>query len=319
MVFNPYDNEDSSDDPKKAKLRNQAQQDYIAQLQQRIANQSNKIEELQIEISKLNEVINAKNQDIENYSLRIQEEREFFEQDKKARSDREYDLTKQLQQKEIELKKSLEQPSTSYPPTPAFSQPEEIPPVQEEKISQLDNYVETLMAHYKKPTNELFVNSLRDMIIYCSTKGSLDQQILGLLLKADKPLTEEELKQRISIDPQQISRAIFRLEQKTHIKKVGRGFTIISSEFAEMTDISTNWGGLTVERVYENLLSVVYVESNTAEIIDAFTKARDALMEMGALSATRRHDLSQILERLKRNQISSKELTNKIQEWKNND
>ncbi|MCE7742141.1 MAG: GntR family transcriptional regulator [Candidatus Heimdallarchaeota archaeon] len=316
MVFNPYDNEDSSDDPKKAKLRNQAQQDYIAQLQQRIANQSNKIEELQIEISKLNEIISAKAQEAENYSLRIQEEREFFEQDKKARSEREYDLTKQLQQKDIELKKAQEEPGTSYPPTPAFSQTEETPPVQEAKTSQLDNYVDSLMAYYKKPTNEVFVNSLRDMIIYSSTKGTIDQQILGLLLKAEKPLTEEELKQRIGVDPQQVTRAIFRLQQKVHIKKVGRGFTVISSEFAEMTDISTNWGGLTVERIYENLLSVVYVESNPAELMDAIIKARDALMEMGALSTSKRHEISQIIEKLKRHPITSEELTSKIQEWK---
>jgi len=316
MVFNPYDNEDSSDDPKKAKLRNQAQQDYITQLQQRIANQSNKIEELQIEISKLNEIIASKAQDAENYSLRIQEEREFFEQDKKARSDREYDLTKQLQQKEIELKKAQEEPGTSYPPTPAISQTEDASPVQEDKTSQLDNYVDSLMAYYKKPTNETFINSLRDMIIYSSTKGTVDQQILGLLLKAEKPLTEEELKQRINVDPQQITRALFRLQQKVHIKKVGRGFTVISSEFAEMTDISTNWGGLTVERIYENLLSVVYVESNPAELMDAFIKARDALMDMGALSTSKRHEMSQILEKLKRHPITSEELTSKIQEWK---
>ncbi|MHA1198603.1 MAG: hypothetical protein ACTSQF_04550 [Candidatus Heimdallarchaeaceae archaeon] len=316
MVFNPYDNEDSSDDPKKAKLRNQAQQDYITQLQQRIANQSNKIEELQLEISKLNEIIASKAQDAENYSLRIQEEREFFEQDKKARSDREYDLTKQLQQKEIELKKAQEEPGTSYPPTPAISQTEDASPVQEDKTSQLDNYVDSLMAYYKKPTNETFINSLRDMIIYSSTKGTVDQQILGLLLKAEKPLTEEELKQRINVDPQQITRALFRLQQKVHIKKVGRGFTVISSEFAEMTDISTNWGGLTVERIYENLLSVVYVESNPAELMDAFIKARDALMDMGALSTSKRHEMSQILEKLKRHPITSEELTSKIQEWK---
>ncbi len=317
MVFNPYDTEDSSDDPKKAKLRNQAQQDFIAQLQQRIANQSNKIEELQIEISKLNEIISVKGQEIEKYSLKMQEEREFFELDKKSRSDREYDLTKQLQQKDIELMKAQEVSSTtSYPPTPTYSQIEELSTVQEEKTSQVDNYIESLMAYYKKPTNEVFVNSLRDMIIYCSTKGTVDQQILGLLLKAKKPLTEEELKQRINVDPQQISRALFRLEQKIHIKKVGRGFTVISSEFAEMTDISTNWGGLTVERIYENLLSVVYVESNPGELMDSFIKARDALMEMGALSTGKRHEMSQIIEKLKRHPITSEELTSKIQEWK---
>ena len=316
MVFNPYDTEDSSDDPKKAKLRNQAQQEMIAQLQQRIAHQSNKIEELQVEISKLGDIINAKDQQIENYSFKMQEEREFFEQDKKARSDREYDLTKQLQQKDLELKKSLESSTDSYPPTPPPLEDKEKEAIPKDDSSQLNNYVDSLMAYYKKPTNEVFVNSLRDMIKFCSANGTVDQQILGLLLKAEKPLTEDELKQRINEEPQQISRAIFRLEQKTLIKKVGRGFTTIASEFAEMTDISTNWGGLTVERIYENLLSVVYVESNPEELIVAFTKARDALMDMGALSTLKRHDMSQLLEKLKRYPISSQELSKKILEWK---
>ncbi len=317
MVFNPYDNDDSIDDPKKAKLRNQAQQDLITQLQKRIADQTYKIEQLQIEISKLNEIILSKNQEIENYSLRMQEAREFFEQDKKVRSDVEYDLKKQLQQKELELKKSHEaQSSPSYPPTPILAQSEETATNQVEKVSDVDQYVESLMAYYKKPTNEVFVNSLRDMIKYCSTNGTVDQQILGYLLKADKPLTDEELKQKLSVDPQQVSRALFRLSQKNHIKKVGRGFTVISSEFAEMTDISTNWGGLTTERIYENLLSVVYVESNPSELIVAFTKARDALMEMGALSTIKRHEMSQIIEKLKRHPITSDELKNMILKWK---
>ncbi len=316
MVFNPYDNDDSKDDPKKAKLRNQAQQDFISQLQQRIANQSNKIEELQMEISKLNEMLLVKNQEIENYSFKMQEEREFFEQDKKARSDREYELTKQLQKKDIELKKSQEESSASYPPTPASTEPEEKPQISEDKTSQVDNYLETLMAYYKKPTNDVFLNSLRDMIVHCSINGTVDQQILGSLLKAEKPLTEEELKQKLSKEPQQISRAIFRLEQKNHIKKVGRGYSAISSEFAEMTDISTNWKSLTDERIYENLLSVVYVESNNIELIKAFTKARDALMEMEALSTIKRHEMSQMIEKLKRHPFTSEELTNKILEWK---
>ena len=317
MVFNPYDNDDSTDDPKKAKLRNQAQQDLITQLQKRIADQSNKIEELQIEISKLNEIILSKNQEIENYSLRMQEAREFFEQDKKARSDVEYDLKKQLQQKELELKKFQEiQSSSSYPPTPSLSQAEETTATQDEKTSDLDQYVESLMAYYKKPTNEVFVNSLRDMIKYCSVNGTVDQQILGHLLKSDKPLTDEEIKQKLRVDPQQISRALFRLNQKNHIKKVGRGFTVISSEFAEMADISTNWGGLTTERIYENLLSVVYVESNPSELNVAFTKARDALMEMGALSTIKRHEMSQVIEKLKRHPITSEELKHMILKWK---
>ena len=53
MVHNPYDSEESIDDPKKAKLRDQAQQQFIAQLQQRIANQTAQIEELHNQISQI--------------------------------------------------------------------------------------------------------------------------------------------------------------------------------------------------------------------------------------------------------------------------
>ena len=94
MVFNPYDSDDSNDDPRKAKLREQAQKEFITQLQQRIAVQSSKIEELEAHIQKLNIVIREKDQELANYSKRVEEERIYFEKDKKARSDREHELQK---------------------------------------------------------------------------------------------------------------------------------------------------------------------------------------------------------------------------------
>ncbi len=315
MVFNPFDNEDSKDDSKKAKLRNQAQEQFIQQLQQRIAAQSSKIEELQVEISKLNQVIQNKDSELGIYSKKVEEERMFFEQDKKARDDREYELQKIVQQKEIELKKVQESaPTTTFtPPTPPVdSSVSDIPEID---LGPVNNYVDTLMAYYKKPTDDIFVTSLRDLVIHCSENGTPDQLILGILLKAEMPLTEEELKQKIRIEPQDISRAVFRLLQKNFIKKVGRGYAVVSSEFAEMTDISKNWGGLTPEQVYENLLSVVYVESDKDELVLAFTKARDALMEMGVLATSRRHEISQIIEKIKRHPFTNNELTETIKTW----
>ena len=315
LVFNPYDTEDSKDDPTKAKLRSQAQEQFIQQLQQRIAAQSSKIEELQAEIIKLQHIIQSKDGEIEGYSKRIEEERMFFEEDKKARNDREYELQKLVQQKEIEIKKLQENaPSNSFtPPTPL--QESSVFEVPEIDLGPVNNFVDTLMAYYKKPTDDIFVTSLRDIVIHCSEKGTTDQQVLGVLLKAEKPLIEEEIKQKIQSDPQDISRAIFRLLQRNLIKKVGRGFAVISSEFAEMTDISKNWGSLTSDQVYQNLLSVVYVESDKDELVQAFTKARDALMEMGVLATQRRHEISQIIEKIKRHPFTNKELTETIKSW----
>jgi hypothetical protein len=318
MVFNPYDNEESKDDSKKAKLRTQAQEQFIQQLQQRIAAQSNKIEELQVEISKLNQIIQNKDSELEGYSKRVEEERMFFEQDKKARNDREYELQKMVQQKEIELQKLKENvPSTSFTPSsPAVETGvSELPEIPEIDLGPVNDFVDTLMAYYKKPTDDVFVTSLRDLVIHCSEYGTPDQLILGILLKAEMPLTEDEIKQKIQIEPQDISRAVFRLLQKNFIKKVGRGYAVISSEFAEMTDISKNWGSLTPEQVYENLLSVVYVESDKDELIKAFTKARDALMEMGVLATSRRHEISQIIEKIKRHPFTNNELTETIKTW----
>lgn len=319
MVQNPFDDENSKDDPKKAKLRSQAQQQFIQQLQQRIANQSNRIEELQVEISKLNQVIQNKDLEIQKYSKKVEEERMFFEQDKKARSDREYELQKIVQQKELEinkLQKSLPQ-ATISPPTPLHEPSSEssVSNIPELDLGPVNNFVDTLMAYYKKPTDDIFVSSLRDLAIHCSESGTTDQQVLGLLLKAEMPMTEDEIKQKLQIEPQDISRAIFRLTQKNFIKKVGRGFAVISSEFAEMTDISKNWRGLTPEQVYENLMSVVYVESDKNELIQAFTKARDALMEMGILATQRRHEISQIIEKIKRHPVTNNELTETIKSW----
>ncbi|MCE7747395.1 MAG: hypothetical protein GPJ51_03295 [Candidatus Heimdallarchaeota archaeon] len=319
MVHNPFDDENSKDDPKKAKLRTQAQQQFIQQLQQRIATQSNRIEELQVEISKFNQVIQNKDLELQEYSKRVEEERMFFEQDKKARSDREHELQKTVQQKEMEINTLQESSSqtTSSPPTPLHEPPSEssVSNIPELDLGPVNNFVDTLMAYYKKPTDDVFVSSLRDLAIHCSESGTPDQQILGLLLKAEMPLTEDEINQKLKIEPQDISRAIFRLMQKNFIKKVGRGFAVISSEFAEMTDISKNWGSLTPEQVYENLMSVVYVESDKDELIQAFTKARDALMEMGVLATQRRHDISQIIEKIKRHPFTNKELTETIKSW----
>ena len=60
---------------------------------------------------------------------------------------------------------------------------------------------------------------------------------------------------------------------------------------------------------------MVYVGSNREELVDAFTKARDALMEMGALTTARRHELSQLLEKVKNHPIESQELIDTIQKW----
>ncbi|MBY9001905.1 MAG: hypothetical protein KGD64_13385 [Candidatus Heimdallarchaeota archaeon] len=309
MVHNPFDDANSSDDPRKAKLRDQAQQQFIVQLQQRIANQSAKIEELENHILTINTTISNKDSELENYSKRLEEQRYYHEEDKKSRKDREHDLTKELQQKEIEIKKLIESPApqmeNTYPPEEATA-----------VGNKVNEIVEKLMAFYKRPTNDVFVHSIKDLVKYCGSQGTIEQQILGLLINSEMPMTEENLVQQLNTDVPTITRSLFRLLQKENIKKVGQGYVIISSDFAEMTDISKNWGSLAPEQIYENLLSVVYVGDNREELTDAFTKARDALMEMGALSTLVTHEMSQQVDRIKKHPIETQELVDLIQKWK---
>ncbi len=314
MVFNPYDSDDSNDDPRKAKLREQAQKEFISQLQQRIAVQSAKIEELDADIQKLNIVINDKDQELANYSNRVEEERMFFEKDKKARSDREHELQKNVQQLELEVEKLKQEPSAPVPSIAATI--ESTPPIQAAVSDKTNDLIAKLMAYFKKPTNDAFVLSLRDLIEYSGKEGTVDQKILGLLLKAEKPLSEEHIIQELILDPNQINRAIFRLLQKENIKKVGQGYVVSSSDFAEMTDVTQDWRSLPPEQVYENLLSVVYVGSDREDLVSSFTKARDALMESGALTTLKTHEISQLIERIKKYPIESQELIDIIQKWK---
>ena len=309
MVHNPYDDANSSDDPRKAKLRDQAQQQFIAQLQQRIANQSAKIEELENHIQTINAVINEKNSELEGYSQRLEEQRYYHEEDKKSRKDREHELTKTLQQKELEVKKLKETPAPQMEAT--------FPVVEATSVgNQINEFLEKLMAYYKQPTNDAFVLSIRDLIKYCGSQGTVEQQILGLLLQSEMPMTEEDLVQRLNADVPTVNRSLFRLTQKENVKKVGQGYVIISSDFAEMTDISKNWSSLAPEHIYENLLSVVYVGGSREDLIDAFTKARDALMEMGALSTLATHEMSQQVDRIKKHPVEIQELVDTIEKSK---
>ncbi len=310
MVHNPFDDENSTDDPRKAKLRDQAQQQFITQLQQNIANQSAKIEELEAQILEIKEIINQKDSELEEYSKRLEEQRYYHEEDKKSRKDREHELTKLLQQKELEIKKLKEAP---IPQESSF-------PAQEVSTSVVGNkvneFVEKIMAYYRKPTNDVFVRSLQDLVKHSSSQGTIEQQILGVLLKSKMPLSEEHIMQQLNPEVPTINRSLFRLVQQENIKKVGQGYVIISSDFAEMTDITQNWGSLAPEQIYENLLSVVYVGGSREELLDAFAKARDALMEMGALSTLVTHEMSQHVDKIKKYPIETQELVEIIQKWK---
>ena len=316
MVFNPYDSDDSNDDPRKAKLREQAQKEFISQLQQRIAVQSAKIEELDADIQKLNLVITDKDQELTNYSTRVEEERMFFEKDKKARSDREHELQNNVQQLELEIEKLKQEPSAPVQSIAATI--ESTPQVQPTISDKTNDFIALLIAYFKKPTNDVFVLALRDLIEYSGKEGTIDQKILGLLLKAEKPLSEEHIIQELILNPNSINRAIFRLLQKENIKKVGQGYVVSSSDFAEMTDVTQDWKSLPPGQIYENLLSVIYVGSDREDLVTSFTKARDALMESGALTTLKTHEISQLIERIKKYPIESQELIDIIQKWKSN-
>ncbi|MHA1667297.1 MAG: hypothetical protein ACTSUR_01465 [Candidatus Heimdallarchaeaceae archaeon] len=318
MVYNPYDNESSKDDSRKAKLRDQAQQQFIAQLQQRIANQSNTIDNLNEEIQKLNAIILKKDQELEAYSKKVAEERLYFEEDKKARDSRERELQKKIQKLEIEIKKlqeensyqPVEESTSSHQPTSDEQQDPHLSPI------EVNEFIERLLAYYKRPTKDEFVDSLQGLIAFCSEKGSIDQQILGVLLNSNLPMTLEKITESLNTDSAQVNRALFRLMQKELIKKIGTGYVLVSSEFAERADVSQDWGSLPPNQIFENLMSIAYAGGSSEELIEVFTRARDALMETAVLGTMKIHDISQTIEKIKRQTINTPDLIEKIKSWK---
>ncbi|MCG3216216.1 MAG: hypothetical protein KAS63_05835 [Candidatus Heimdallarchaeota archaeon] len=313
MVHNPYDTEDAKDDPKKSKLQVQAQQQFITQLQQRIANQSAKIEELQLQIDQSQQTSDKKDQELGEYSSRVEEERVWFERDKKARDEREYELQNTIKEKEEEILKLKE--ASSIAKVQALETQQLQSPLGTPIGSQINVLIETMMAYYHKPTNDNFLKTLQQVIELSGSDGTIEHKILGFLLKADMPKTEEEIIQKLLLASQDVTRAIFRLSQNEKIKQVGRGYAVISSDFAEMADISQNWKSLSPGKIFENLMSVIYVEADSQQLITAFTNARDALMEMGVLSTSIIHEMSQAIEKLKRHPTDNNELVELIKKW----
>ena len=308
MVESPYGNDNLGEDPRKMKLQVQAQQQYISQLQQRIAAQSNKIEELMAQIQQLQNIIAEKDAEIEQYSQRLQEQRYYAEEEKKIRNEKEHILQKQLNEKEREIRQ-LKQ---------LLANVQEAPSVQSSSIdSELHKYIEKMITHYKRPTTEDFVQALRGLLQYCTKNGTLEQRVLGVLLNSKVPLTIEEIAQRLNEHEAKIKQAIVHLVQEENVKKIGRGYTFMSSELVQAAPDEIDWSSASPEEIFNNLSALIYVGAEQDEIINAFTSARDRLMEIGALSPLTRHAMSQQIEKMKRYPINVEELQALLEKWKN--
>ncbi|MHA1222381.1 MAG: hypothetical protein ACTSP3_03765, partial [Candidatus Heimdallarchaeaceae archaeon] len=59
-----------------------------------------------------------------------------------------------------------------------------------------------------------------------------------------------------------------------------------------------------------------YAGGSSEELIEAFTRARDALMETAVLGTMKIHDISQTIEKIKRQTIDTPDLIEKIKSWK---
>ncbi len=306
MVHTPYGEDENTTDVRKLKLQQQAQQQFINQLQQRIAQQSQRIEALEQQIVELQQIIVNKDQELENYSKKMEEQRLYSDKDKKARKDREHELKMQIMERDAELSK------TRNISTQKIQELESKPDI----YGELNKLLNKIMVFYKKPTSDDFINSLKTLLKYCSTDGTLEQKLIGVLLKDEMPLSIEEILREIPDNKEEVSSALFRLVQEGNIKQVGQGYSPVTSEFAVKTDVTEEWTGLKTEEIFERLSTVIYVGSNKEDIIGAITKARDTLLETAKISPRIRHEMKTQIEKIKRHPLNPTELIDIINKWK---
>lgn len=307
MVETPYGSA-NGDDVRKIRLQLQAQQEYIQQLQQRIAAQSNKIEALEAQIQQLHAIIAQKDAEIEQYSQRLQEQRYYADEEKKVYGDKVHSLQKELNAKEkeiIQLKRLLTnlQSKEQTQPTPT-------------EDSTINQYLEKLISYYKKPTSEQFVKSLQNLIKYCTSEGTLPHRVLGVLIKSKTPLTIEEIAQQLNESAANVQRAINQLLRSENVKKLGQGYICMSSDLIDVAPDQVDWSSASAEEIFKNLSSLIFTGADKDELIEAFTAARDRLMEIGALSPLTRHAMSQQIDKMKRYPIDINEIQTLIEKWK---
>ncbi|MHA1303120.1 MAG: hypothetical protein ACTSQE_07180 [Candidatus Heimdallarchaeaceae archaeon] len=307
MVQTPYGT-DGDNDVRRLKLQLQAQEQYLSQLQQRVANQSSKIEELNNKIDELHLVIQEKDNQIANYSKRIEEERYWKEQDSQARDERENELKKKIRQQELEIDRLKKEQRLQ-------SRNTQTPKLEPVKSNEIEQYIETLIAYYSKPTKDEFIKALHSLIKYSTSNGTPSQRILGSLMKAKLPKKAEDFSSELNLDRNTIERELFNLEKKGLIKKIGKGYSVITSSFVEATDIKEDWASLSPKKILDNLKTIVTITGDKEQIIKAFDKARDSLMELGAISPLMRHSMSQQIERIKRYPLDIEETIGIIDEW----
>ncbi|MHA1778978.1 MAG: hypothetical protein ACTSYN_05325, partial [Candidatus Heimdallarchaeaceae archaeon] len=215
---------------------------------------------------------------------------------------------KQLNEKEREIRQ-LKQ---------LLANVQEVQPIQSSSVDpELNMYIEKMITHYKRPTTEDFVQALRGLLQHCTKNGTLEQRILGILLNSKVPLTIDEIAQKLNEHETKIKQAIIHLVQNENVKKIGRGYTFMSSELVQAAPDEIDWSAATPEQIFSNLSALIYAGAEQDEIINAFVAARDRLMEIGALSPLTRHAMSQQIEKMKRYPINVEELQALLEKWKN--
>ena len=308
MVHTPYGADEAETDARKLKLQLQAQGQFISQLQQRVAKQSMTIEELQSQIQQLKQVIAEKDAELGQYSKRLEEERKYWEEDKKARTNRERELIKTIKEKEMEIRRLQEiidnfQRKSTNQSTMRIDQ-------------NVNKLLCILLAYSNKPTDTQFIDALRDLMSYIREHGTLEQKILGLLSKSDLPMSVDEISSHLRLDRNKVNIALQGLLREKLVKNIGKGYTVISSELISQSPREVDWSASSAKEILDQLSSMVFIAESNEELVLAFTKARDRLMELGALSPLTRHAMSQQINRIKSGNYDPAELQKLLKSWR---
>lgn len=304
MAQSPYGTDGDETDIRRIKLQMQALNTQLQQLQHRISSQSSNIEELHGQIEELQQVIQKKDETIKEYKNALREQEKVYASAQKRFEEEKEELLKKLKDKDQTIT-NLE--------TRHDAQLREFDQKRMKKL-EVNNYIDTLIAYYKKPTSEEFLDSLITLVKYCSDEGTPEQRVLGKIIQTNLPVKSDYILEQVAMDEGRVNRILETLKERNLIKKAGQGYLPLTSEFADVTNVSDDWSGFSAIEAIKNLKSLIMVGTEHETLSEAFVNVRDLLMQKGLLAPMDLHRFSRIINNLKRRPMDPNELIEVVEQ-----
>ncbi len=304
MAQNPYGIDGDETDLRRIKLQMQALNTQLQQLQHRISSQSSKIEELNEQIEELQQIIQKKDETIKEYKNALREQENVYASAQKRFEQEKEGFFKKLKDKDQTIN-DLE-----------IRQDAQLREFDQKRMKKLEvnDYIDTLIAYYKKPTSEEFLDSLIALVKYCSDEGTPEQKVLGKIIQTNLPVKSDYILEQVAMDEGRVNHILETLKERNLIKKAGQGYLPLTSDFADVTTVSEEWADFSEIEAIKNLKSLIMVGTEHETLSEAFVRVRDLLMEKGLLAPMDLHRFSTIINNLKRRSMDPNELIEVVEQ-----